>query len=259
VNLNRTFVISSNVFREVIRDRVLYLIGFFALAMAACIGLLPKVAAGTEHKLMLDVGLATMNLLGVVIAVFVGTTLVNKELEKRTVYVMMAKPISRIEFILGKHLGLSAVLAVLVTAMTSLFLAALINQQVAFSLPSILLTALFQFLELSLVTAIAILFGVFTSSLLATLFTFGIYLMGHCCLWNLGKKSGDRVCDSRTLLAVTRFVAAQSQEPSCLWHGSVADTGCIVDQCRLQCVVHCSCVGDRYFGLLSQTVLALAF
>jgi ABC-type transport system involved in multi-copper enzyme maturation permease subunit len=179
VNLNRTFVISSNVFREVIRDRVLYLIGFFALAMAACIGLLPKVAAGTEHKLMLDVGLATMNLLGVVIAVFVGTTLVNKELEKRTVYVMMAKPISRIEFILGKHLGLSAVLAVLVTAMTSLFLAALINQQVAFSLPSILLTALFQFLELSLVTAIAILFGVFTSSLLATLFTFGIYLMGH--------------------------------------------------------------------------------
>jgi ABC-type transport system involved in multi-copper enzyme maturation permease subunit len=173
------FVIATNVFREVIRDRVLYLIAFFAILLVAAAVLLREVSVGSDGKILLDLSLAAIELLGLVVAVFVGTALVNKEIEKRTVLVLMSKPISRAEFIVGKHLGLAAVLAVLVAAMTAINLVILNVRQVPYSLPSLLLTALYQFFELSLIGAVALLFGVFTSSLLATLLTFAVYLMGH--------------------------------------------------------------------------------
>lgn len=179
VNLGRTIAIATNVFREVIRDRVLYLIGFFALLLIVALRLLPEVAAGTEDKIFLDLGLAAIQVLGLIIAIFVGTSLVNKEIEKRTVLALIAKPISRAEFIVGKHLGLTAVLAVLVGAMTAIYLAVVTWSGMQFPLESILVAALFLILQLSLITATAILFGVFTSSLLATLLTFGVYLMGQ--------------------------------------------------------------------------------
>ena len=179
MNLHRTIVIASNVFREVIRDRVLYLLGFFAALMVAATVLIPEVAASTGNQMILDLGLAAIGLLGLAITVFVGTGLVNKEIEKRTVYVMVAKPISPTEFIVGKHWGLSAVLALLVITMSAIYLSILAAKQITFPLDSILLAVFFQFVELSLIAAIAILFGVFTSSLLATLLTFAIYLMGH--------------------------------------------------------------------------------
>lgn len=177
--LGRSFAIATHVFREVIRDRVLYLVALFAIGLVAAMVLLPQVAVGTENKIILDLGLAAMGVLGLVVAVFVGTGLVNKEIEKRTVLVLMAKPISRAEFIIGKHLGLSAVLAVLVALMTIIYLVVLLINRVSFPLDSILIAVLFLFLELSLITAVAILLGVFTSSLLATLLTFAVYLMGH--------------------------------------------------------------------------------
>lgn len=178
MNFGRTLVIATNVFREVIRDRVLYLIILFALCMAVAVRLLPELAANTQDKIIRDVGLAGMTVLGLVVAVFVGTGLVNKEIEKRTVLVMMAKPISRIEFIVGKHWGLSAVLGVLVAAMTAIYMAILSINGVAYPATSILVSSVFLWLLLSLMTAVAILFGVFTSSLLATLLTFTVFLMG---------------------------------------------------------------------------------
>ncbi len=179
MNFTRTFVITANVFREVIRDRVLYLVGLFAVVMVACVRLLPELSAGAQDKITLDVGLAAMGLFGLVIAVFVGTGLVNKEIEKRTVLVLVAKPISRTEFIVGKHLGLSAVLALLVAAMTTIYMLVLFLSRIAFPVGNILVSSLFLFFQLSLITAVAIVFGVFTSSLLATLFTFAVYLMGN--------------------------------------------------------------------------------
>lgn len=195
MNLHRTFVIASNVFREVIRDRVLYLLGFFAALMVAATVLVPEVAASTGNEIILDLGLAAIGLLGLAITVFVGTGLVNKEIEKRTVYVMVAKPISPMEFIVGKHLGLSAVVALLVVTMSVIYLGILATKQITFPLDSILIAAGFQFLELSLIAAIAILFGVFTNSLLATLLTFATYLMGHLSqdlltLSTIGENSG---------------------------------------------------------------------
>lgn len=176
--LARVFAIASNVFREVMRDRILYLIGFYALAMLLANRLLPSIAATTEQKIFLDVTLAAMAVLGLVVAVFVGTGLINKEIEKRTVFVLISKPVSRSELIVGKHLGLTAVLAVLVAAMTTIAIGILSFSQVPFSLPSLLISSGFLVVQLSLVGAIAILFGVFTSSLLAMFFTVGVYLMG---------------------------------------------------------------------------------
>ncbi len=175
----RIGTIATNVFREVIRDRVLYLVGFYAVAMILAYRLLPEIAAATEKKILLDLGLATMSVLGLMIAIFVGTSLINKEIEKRTVFVLIAKPVSRVEFIIGKHWGLSGVLAVLVTAMTAINMAILQVANVPFSLRDLLISSSFLFLQLSLITAIALSFGVCTSSLLATLFTFGVFLMGQ--------------------------------------------------------------------------------
>ncbi|MGB3208185.1 MAG: ABC transporter permease [Crinalium sp.] len=179
MSLGRIWAIASNGFREVIRDRILYLIGLFALLMVAAWRILPEVSAGTEDKMLLDFGLAFATLLGVIVATFVGTGLVNKEIEKRTILLLIPKPVSRAELIIGKHLGLSGVLAVLVAAMTVIYLIILTLGKVSYPLGSVVISQFYLFLELSLLTAAALLFGVFTSSLLATFLTFAIYLVGH--------------------------------------------------------------------------------
>lgn len=191
MSLGRIFVMATNVFREVIRDRILYIIGFYALLMVVVMQLLPQIAASTEDKIFLDFGLAAMNILGLIVAVFVGTGLVSKEIEKRTVLSLIAKPISRAEFIIAKHVGLSSVLALLVTVMTVIYLALLQFQGITYSLGSILLAAVFLFLQLSLITAFALALGVFTSSVLATLLTFAVFLMGNFSqdLVNIGRIS----------------------------------------------------------------------
>lgn len=177
-SIARVRVIAANVFREVIRDRVLYLLGFYAVGMVLAQRLLPEIAASTEEKILPDVGLAAMQVLGLVLAVFVGTGLVNKEIEKRTVFVLIAKPVSPAEVVVGKHLGLSGVLAVLLAVMTALYAGVMTLGHVDLNWAELGLYVSFLWLQLSLVTAIAIGFGVFTSSLLATLMTFAMYLMG---------------------------------------------------------------------------------
>lgn len=193
MNLGRTSVIASNVFREVIRDRVLYLLAFYAAIMAAASQLLPKVAANTQAKILPDLGIATIGILGLLIAILVGTGLVQKEIEKRTVFVMIAKPVSAAEFIVGKHWGLTAVLALLVVAMTAMFWGLLRFQQIPFPALSLGIAALFQILELALITAVAILFGVMTSPILAMLLSLAVYIMGHLSrdLLALGKLTQD--------------------------------------------------------------------
>jgi ABC-type transport system involved in multi-copper enzyme maturation permease subunit len=179
MSLIRIWAVASNVFREVMRDRIFFTIGFYALLMLAGWKILPEVTGAAYGKILLDFGIASASLLGVVIAIFVGTGLINKEIEKRTVFTIVTKPISSIEFILGKHIGLSAVLAILVSGMMVIYLAILSLAQIEYQLMPLLLTAFLLFVELSLLTAAALLFGVFTSSILAILLTFSLYLVGH--------------------------------------------------------------------------------
>jgi ABC-type transport system involved in multi-copper enzyme maturation permease subunit len=179
ISILRIWAIAANSFREVIRDRILYFIGFFALLMAFAWRLLPEIAVGTDEKIFLDLGLAAIGLLGVIVAVFVGTGLINKEIDKKTILVLIPKPLSRAEFILGKHLGLSGVLAVMLGVMLVIYLLMLLGMKVSFQALPLIVSVFYLGLELILIAAVAITFGVFTSSIIATLMTFGFYLMGH--------------------------------------------------------------------------------
>jgi ABC-type transport system involved in multi-copper enzyme maturation permease subunit len=175
----KIFVLAKNVFQEVIRDRILYIIGFYALILAVAFRALPEFAAATEDKIFLDFGMAAMNAIALIVTIFVGTGLVNKEIEKRTILVLIAKPVSRSEIIVGKYLGLSAVVAVMIATMTAIYLLFLQFGNITHPTVSILIAAIFLFLQLSLITAVAIAFGVFTASLVATILTFAVYLMGN--------------------------------------------------------------------------------
>ena len=178
MNFNRIFTIASNVFLEVVRDRILYIIGLFALFLIGSIRLLPEVSAGLENKIILDFGIAMISLFGLLITVFVSANLVNKEIDKKTVYLLVSKPVSPAELIIGKHFGISAFIAVLILVMTLLFFGILSFNKISYPSTPLGIAFIFMWLQLSLVAAVGILLGVFTSSLLASLLTLGVYAMG---------------------------------------------------------------------------------
>jgi Cu-processing system permease protein len=187
----RLLTIARNAFWQVIRDRILYVIGIFALLMIGAVGLLPEISATTEDKITLDFGIAAIDFLSLIITIFASTSLINQEIEKRTVYLLVAKPISRLELIIGKYLGLSAVLAVLITGMMLIYFMVLSWNQIPYPGLSLSLSGLFLWLKLSLIVAVGLLFGVLTNSLLATLLTLGVYIMGSLSrdLLNIGQFS----------------------------------------------------------------------
>lgn len=178
VNFSRFAAIATNVFREVVRDRILYVIGFYVLVLVLAVRLLPDLSAGAYPKIVLDLGLGTIELLGVFITAFVGTALINKEIDKRTMLVLVSKPISRGELIIAKFFGLWAVLLVAIVSMAivTLPIAALSNIEIP--LGSFAIAVAFLGLKLAVLIAVAILFGVFTSSLLASFLTLATYLAG---------------------------------------------------------------------------------
>jgi ABC-type transport system involved in multi-copper enzyme maturation permease subunit len=113
------------------------------------------------------------------VAVLVGASLINQEVERRTILALLAKPVSPTEFVVGKHLGLAAVLTVLVTALGLVFLTVMMIQGVTVPLPSLLWAIGFTAVEAVVLAAIALFFGSFTSTILATLLSLATYLMGH--------------------------------------------------------------------------------
>jgi ABC-type transport system involved in multi-copper enzyme maturation permease subunit len=198
--MTKTFVIAKNVFKEVVRDRILSVIGFYTVVLAVALRVLPEFAATTEHKMFLDFGMVAMSVITLIVTVFIGTGLLNKEIDKRTILVLIAKPVSRSEIIAGKFLGLSATLTVLIAAMTLIYLAFLQIGNVPHPTMSILIAAVFLCLQLSLISAVAITFGAFTNSLLAITLTFAVYLMGNITqdLMKLGRLSQNPVMERIT-------------------------------------------------------------
>lgn len=171
-------VIALNTFRENLRDRILYNLLFFALFLIGFSVLLGDLTIAEQKKLVTDLGLAAINLVGVIIAVFVGIGLVNKEIERRTVYTIMARPISRAQFILGKYAGLALTLLVNVGIMLAFFLATLWMDRVPIH------GGLWQaveliYVELLLVTALALFFSTFSSTTVSAMLTLGLYVIGH--------------------------------------------------------------------------------
>ncbi len=246
MSLSRIWAIAANGFREVIRDRILYFIGFFALLQIFALRFVPAIAVSTQDKILLDLGLGAIEILSVVVAIFVGTALINKEIEKRTVLVLIPKPLSRTELILGKHLGLSAVLAVMVALMAAIYLILISWSGISYPLGTILVSLAYLLIELALLTAVAMLFGVFTSSILATLLSFGIYLMGNSSseLVKLGQLTKN---DSVEFLAQIIYFILPDLSRLNLKNGAVY--AYLPDFSQL--------VGNAFYGLI-YTVLLLA-
>jgi len=173
--------VAFNTFREAVRDRVLYNLIFFALLMVGTAPLFSSISIGLERIILVNLGLTAITLFGVVIAVFIGTGLVSKEIEKKTLYTVLSRPVGRWEFILGKYFGLAGTLGVNAFLMAVGFFAALLY--VAHSLTvadaQILVALYFVGLELLVITAIALLFSTFSSPLFAAVFSFALFLIGN--------------------------------------------------------------------------------
>jgi ABC-type transport system involved in multi-copper enzyme maturation permease subunit len=177
----RTFAIARNAFREAVRDRVLYNLVLFVLLLIGGAIFLGELSAGQETKIIIDLGLSAMLLFGAFIAIFVGVGLVYKEIERRTLYAILSKPIGRGQFLVGKYLGLCLTLLVNVVVMgVGVSLALMFIRRgweplAAKIWPAILLI----YFELTILTAVALLFSTFSSPALSALLTFFVFLIGH--------------------------------------------------------------------------------
>lgn len=171
-------VIALNAFRESLRDKILYNLVLFAGLLIGLSVLLADLTITEHHKMIADMGLAAINLVGVIIAIFIGISLVNKEIERRTIYTIMARPISRSIFIMGKYFGLVLTLFVNMAIMLAVFLVTLWLYHVPIGF-SLFQAVQLIFVEILVVTAIALFFSTFSSSTLSAILTSGIYVIGH--------------------------------------------------------------------------------
>jgi len=178
--MKRVGVVALNTFHEAVRDRVLYNLLFFALVMMVASIIAGQISIGIEETVMATLGLGAISLIGLLIAIFIGVGLVSKEMDKRTLYALLAKPVRRWEFLLGKFGGLILTLAVNTAAMgMGLFLALVyVKPTLERGDVTVFVAVYFIWLKLALVVALALLFSCFTTPLLATLFTAGIYIAG---------------------------------------------------------------------------------
>jgi ABC-type transport system involved in multi-copper enzyme maturation permease subunit len=167
-----------NTMREAVRSKLLYTLLFFALAMMLLGIALSTLSYVERERMVQDFGFASLRLFSVAIAVFVGVNLIHKEVERRTVYTILSKPLSRAEFLIGKYLGLIAIIWLQVAVMAAFF--AVVSQLMGAPLGASHLAALaLTAVELALIVALATLFSAFTTPLLASFFSCGLWLAGH--------------------------------------------------------------------------------
>ena len=209
------WLIARAVFKESVRDRVPYAMVVFAVILIAASYLIGQLTAGQDMKIIKDLGLAALSIFGLFIAIFIGIGLVSKEVEKKSVFGLLSKPISRAQFILGKYAGLVMTLAVNLGVMTLAYFAVLYYMDAMASAgaraswpapaldPRLLIAIGLIFAELMLVTALALFFSTYSSPLLATLLTAGLWIAGH---FNADLRNFETVVDSPAAAALARAI-----------------------------------------------------
>lgn len=175
---NNILVIARNTFRETIRDRILYGILAFALLFLISTIFFGSISLGEDIRVIKDFGLAGIYIFSIIITIFLGSSLIYKELEKRTIYIILSKSISHSEFIVGKFLGLLASIKVNVLLMTAVYLIIVAAKGGGFDYLS-LLSILLLIFELAIFIALTILFSSFTTPLASTLYSIIILYIGH--------------------------------------------------------------------------------
>ena len=205
-------LVAGAVFRESVRDRVPYGMVLFAILLMAASYLISQMTAGQDLKIIKDLGLAAIGIFGLLIAVFIGIGLVSKEVERKSVYGLLSKPVTRSQFILGKFLGLVLTLLVNISAMTAAFYGVLLYMKVANPVvelaaqtpaldPRLLLAIGLILAELMVVTAVALFFSTFSSPLLATVLTLGLWVAGH---FNADLRQFENVIDNTAIAWIAR-------------------------------------------------------
>ena len=183
--------IALSAFRESVRDKVFYNLVLFSVVIVASSFLIGQLTAGQDVKIIKDLGLAATSMFGLFLSVFIGIGLVSKEVERRSIYSLLAKPITRTQLVLGKYCGLTLTLAVNMIVMSAALYAAL--AYLAWGVPAavraawdapaldpaLLKAMLMIFVELMLVTALALFFSTFSSPMLSAALTVGLYIVGH--------------------------------------------------------------------------------
>jgi ABC-type transport system involved in multi-copper enzyme maturation permease subunit len=160
---SRLSAITLNTFREAVRDRVLYNLVLFVFLLVASAPIISQISIGMEKLMLVNLGLSSISLFGVIIAIFVGIGLVSKEIEKKTLYTILSRPVRRWEFIAGKYLGLLLTLVVNAFLMTvGFYLALLIFTNGLNRADSMLLVAIyFIVLQFMMMVDITLLFSTF--------------------------------------------------------------------------------------------------
>jgi ABC-type transport system involved in multi-copper enzyme maturation permease subunit len=176
----RILHIASNTFREAVRDRVLYNLIAFAVLMTGSAILIGQISIDIERLVVINLGLTAVSLFGIVIAIFIGIGLVSKEIEKRTLYTVLSRPVQRWEFIVGKFFGLAGTLVVNTFFMGIGVFGALLYVSHHFQATDgwVLVALYFIVLQFLIITSLALLFSSFSSPLLAAVFAFSIFVIG---------------------------------------------------------------------------------
>jgi ABC-type transport system involved in multi-copper enzyme maturation permease subunit len=176
--MDTILTIGLNTFREAVRNKVLYSLLAFALLVIVGSMAFGALSVHEEVRLTADLGLGGMSLFSVIIAIFVGVNLLYKELERKTIYSLLPKPIHRFQFVLGKYIGMALTLAIQLAIMTVVLQVVLIIQGAAFGDTLYKMVALI-FFEVLVVTAVAVLFSSFSTPFLSGLLTLGVFLLGR--------------------------------------------------------------------------------
>lgn len=175
--MNRIFWLSYTTLMQIVRQRILYTVIFFAISLIGIGGMLDSAAPGQRGTMVLDIGLGAINIFGVMISIVMGVNLLYQELDRKTVYNVLSKAVGRGEFVLGKYFGqLIAIMIVLLGMLVCLQVAAFMSGG---GVSGLALQALWTiYLELMMVSAVAMLFSSFSTPYLSGLFTMGIWIVG---------------------------------------------------------------------------------
>jgi ABC-type transport system involved in multi-copper enzyme maturation permease subunit len=179
--ISRLSAITFNTFREAVRDRVLYNLVLFVLLLVAAAPLFGQISIGLERIILINVGLSAMSLFGIVIAIFVGIGLVSKEIEKKTLYTILSRPVRRWEFIVGKYFGLLMTLVANAALMTAGFYLALLvtTHRLTRADAGLLAAIYFIILQFFIITAITLLFSSFSTPIFSAIFAFALFVIGR--------------------------------------------------------------------------------
>lgn len=179
--MNRVVTIALHTFKEAVRDKVLYNLIVFAFLMIAASILFSSISVGIQQIIVIDLGLSSISVFGVIMAIFIGIGLVSKEIERRTIYHILSKPVRRLEFIVGKYLGLVLTLVINTAIMTVGFYLAIFYQTRHLGAGDLgpLAAIYFILLQLAIVVALAIFFSCISTPILSAVFTFCVYVIGH--------------------------------------------------------------------------------